>query len=1216
MRHLNKIVFLDSANIPYAEVKVDGNVHFSGTQGVGKSTVLRALLFFYNADKMRLGIQPGQKPFDEFYFPNSNSYIIYEVKTDKSAYCILAFRSQGKVAYRFIDAPYKKEWFVEEDGRVESDWVTIRERLKGIDHTGKIDTLETYRDIIFGNTRYRDHRYDKYAIVESPKYQNIPRSIQNVFLNSKLDANFVKNTIIESMSDQTTTIHLDIFRNLVRDFEREYKEINCWFKKDSNGVVVVRSKADIVIKTYRTFVALGSQMQQLWHQLNYVVKRSKDQIPQYEDEIKDLKKALDAIGNKLKEMEFLYQQEHDKLSGQISILKDHLDTIKKKLEEYERINIREILDEDSREPLIQGELKQEEELLKKLSAEYQSVTERYEALFKVLDNEWTTYELEMKEILQRHRGELQNKQSEFQKSKEERTKTIEADYQQWLEKSEERRESFQEAFNRADKQRSQLKYYHPLQAKMDEAKQKISQLEQDESRYKADLELVKNKLKSTRNEAQLKHEQIEKDYDVKLKQVHQALEEQKKALEETNQLLSRWEGSLYEWLAKNKPGWENTIGKVIDEQNVLYAQGLKPQLADGESLCGVTLDWDSIPTHHRTPDDYRELQKEQEKTIAETENAISELQSQQKQELEKCVKNYNGIIRDFKQKEESLTLQIEQCPRLIRDAKTSLHKIEQEEQELIKTEEEKRDKAFNRAHLDLEHEKEEQKKRRNTKNAEIEKVKKECDQQIYALQMEFNDFRQQQEENKKGKKAEIDSRRRHYEQQEREELNGKGADTNAIDRCKAEIRRLNDILRRISEHKKDVYGYQKDEKEYFSHEAEWQMSKAKLEAQEKEDKSHYEAERKNVELQKKDKLDSLKKKEEELRKTQEGLRQYDNLCQIERCIPNAYLQDIEEEKTLDTCSNLVTRMRGAVTEKRQKQTELNRAVNAFNTHFSADNTFHFIIPQFDEDYLEYAVNLQDFVENNKIEDFRSRVSSHFTQILESVSREVGMLMKHSAEIRGIINKINNDFQKKNFAGVIRSIEMKSEDSDDRLMSALKTIHDFTQQNVLNIGNANLFSGDDRDKVNEKVVHYIMKFVENLEKEPARKELTLSDTFRLRFRIVENDNSTGWVERITNVGSDGTDILVKAMINIMLINVFKEQASRKNGDFIIHCMMDEIGKLHPTNVKGILQFANQRNIYLINSSPMSYNADIYKHNYLMTKDIKSKTRITRLITKQG
>ena len=54
MRYLNKIIFLNSAHVPYAEVKLDGNVHFIGTQGVGKSTLLRAVLFFYNADKLRL----------------------------------------------------------------------------------------------------------------------------------------------------------------------------------------------------------------------------------------------------------------------------------------------------------------------------------------------------------------------------------------------------------------------------------------------------------------------------------------------------------------------------------------------------------------------------------------------------------------------------------------------------------------------------------------------------------------------------------------------------------------------------------------------------------------------------------------------------------------------------------------------------------------------------------------------------------------------------------------------------------------------------------------------------------------------------------------------------------------------------------------------------------------------------------------------------------
>ena len=57
MRNLNRIIFINSANIPYADdIYLDGNVHFIGTQGVGKSTVLRAILFFYNADTQKLGI--------------------------------------------------------------------------------------------------------------------------------------------------------------------------------------------------------------------------------------------------------------------------------------------------------------------------------------------------------------------------------------------------------------------------------------------------------------------------------------------------------------------------------------------------------------------------------------------------------------------------------------------------------------------------------------------------------------------------------------------------------------------------------------------------------------------------------------------------------------------------------------------------------------------------------------------------------------------------------------------------------------------------------------------------------------------------------------------------------------------------------------------------------------------------------------------------------
>ena len=200
MRYLNKVIFLNSAHVPYAEVKVDGNVHFIGTQGVGKSTLLRAVLFFYNADKLRLGIPKEKMNFDTFYLPYANSYIIYEVMRENGAYTVVVTKSMGRAAFRFIDTPYRKEWFVNGENEVSADWSEIRTRISnsGSNASSLVSGYDMFRDIIFGNNRKPEMvQFRKYAIVESPRYQNIPRTIQNVFLNSKLDAERYHHTVNE-----------------------------------------------------------------------------------------------------------------------------------------------------------------------------------------------------------------------------------------------------------------------------------------------------------------------------------------------------------------------------------------------------------------------------------------------------------------------------------------------------------------------------------------------------------------------------------------------------------------------------------------------------------------------------------------------------------------------------------------------------------------------------------------------------------------------------------------------------------------------------------------------------------------------------------------------------------------------------------------------------------------------------------------------------------
>jgi len=165
MRYLSKIIFIESANIKYSEVNVDGNVHFIGTQGVGKSTILRALLFFYNANQQKLGIPVGKKTFVDFYFPFQNSYIIYEVIRETGPFCVLVFKSQGRVCFRFFDTSYDKEYFIDGEGKIFESWDKIKMAFgKNINYTKKIDRYEDYRNILYGNSQGLDPAFRKYSI--------------------------------------------------------------------------------------------------------------------------------------------------------------------------------------------------------------------------------------------------------------------------------------------------------------------------------------------------------------------------------------------------------------------------------------------------------------------------------------------------------------------------------------------------------------------------------------------------------------------------------------------------------------------------------------------------------------------------------------------------------------------------------------------------------------------------------------------------------------------------------------------------------------------------------------------------------------------------------------------------------------------------------------------------------------------------------------------
>ena len=605
MKYLNKIIFINSANIPYAEISIDGNVHFTGTQGVGKSTVLRALLFFYNADKHRLGIQQGQKPFDEFYFRQSNSHILYEVMRDNGAYTILVSRYQGHASWRFIDAPYQREWLIDDDKRVLSDWVKIRERIdKNVVVSARIESGVMFKDIIFGNTH--DHKYTRYALVQSAHYQNIPRSIQNVFLNTKLDADFVKNTIIQSMADEDLPIDLQTYRRLVTDFEREYDEIDCWFRQTRDGNYPVRQQALKIAEQGRKIVALDQQLLDVWHKLNHAVAECKQKIPLLDAEAEEVKTDITKEQNREKELTSEFDKEKDILNQELGAKKGKLKEIAQTKKDFEAMNIQEKLALASRETSIQNEVSNKQMLLNDLLKTNASIAEKYNIARDKLENARRAFENTQKEAYYQKQESLQKQVRRLDNERTKNRNAITESFNSWRHESDERLQRLLTEKNRADGALKELRLWHPKAEEIKQIVEQLQQLDMEEKKNTAQQTAVNSQIKQFSTEYEMKEAELKQNSRRDQEHIEGIRNQCREQITKIDDLLSHFDGSLYQWLIKNAEGWEDTIGKVVDEKQILYAQGLEPQLvAASDNLFGVKLNLDNIDAVHRTPDEYR-----------------------------------------------------------------------------------------------------------------------------------------------------------------------------------------------------------------------------------------------------------------------------------------------------------------------------------------------------------------------------------------------------------------------------------------------------------------------------------------------------------------------------------------------------------------------------------------------------------------------------------
>lgn len=1216
MRYLNRVVFIQSAHVPYAEINLDGNVHFIGTQGVGKTTLLRAILFFYNADKLKLGIQKEKKAFDAFYFEYPNSYIVYEVMRENGPFFIVAFRYQGRVAFRFVDTEYKKDFFVNSTGEVYSDWTAIRNAIgKDVYCSGIVDIYENYRDIIYGNRRAVKPQMYRFALSESANYQNIPRTIQNVFMNSKLDADEIKKTIISSLDDDEAFVDLTYYRSQVASFEQQFKDISLWYRKDGKGQVEIRNLADKVNGKYRDLLALGTAIKDACSQLRYAHRRDNEALPEIMRSITEQSEEYSRQTRLISEEEGKHDKQQQSLNREIGALDGKLKELKRLRSYYESIQIGKIIELVESEERLKAQMegcRSEKDILAKTS---EDIGLRYKLL---LDQLRLTFKEQMNDISSRKNHLKTDLDNAMMSARQQMLAAKDEIIVRYETETSELKDEVRNVSLEVEKLRHEIQSIagsHPLQERIEDIREQVRAQEQESGVKTQEKSYSKLLIDTLIKDCEKELVRIDAEYQTLASDIENKCNQLQQQADSYQELLKKSDGSFYRWLDDNVPDWKSNIGQIANQETILYNTGLSPVKTDDyeSSFYGVRLDLSSVHREILSPSDIEQKVAGLNEMIQGAKNGLQQAYENFEAEKSAIQKKYNARLRTEKDKLHDIEVVLSSIPSKIKTLNVKLSDAIAEEEKIKDVELSKVRSILEITQARLSELLAKENKLQESKSSKLSQIDKDIKAKLKTLKADYEERLREIESEENEIEAENTVKEREILERQQAELKGQGVDTDAFDRIARKISEIEATLKRINESRKTYYTYLTHKSELFDCEDEMKQNKNCLETKLRELDGKFELRYKQLKAKSDMISDRIRVLEDEQNGIQEGISQYNQFISDLHFCPQE-MSLASEIKTADRLLDILNRIRGLIVDRRDQKDVFRTFINRFKSHFSAQNTFNFkTYLESEEDYMAFARDLCEFIDNAKIDEYRTRISDRYGEILQRVAKEIGYLMEHSHQIDKVIADINADFRDKNFTGVIKKIALRSRQSNDQIMQLFMRIYRFVEENGFSIGEYNLFSSD-RDSTTDAIIDNLFAFAKALTQNDKMKVLTLSDTFRLEFQIIENDNDTGWIEKIANVGSDGTDILVKAMINIMLLNVFKAKISRKFGDFSLHCMMDEIGKLHPTNVKGILEFANMRNIRLINSSPMTYNVSEYKYTYLMSKDAQSNTSVVPLIAR--
>lgn len=645
---LQRIILIDSYLVGrVAEVDLSGHTNISGDNGAGKTSFLRLIPLFYGDQPRNLVVKTenGKVSFTEWYLPREGSYLVYEYLSHGELKMAVFIPKESAPFYQqlLVDTGYDESLFVDvsEYSILPARQLLVRLKGRGIAYQS-CSSVREYREIIMDGKRgasqyslcgrngnmstlvplftgmfHRSASFDDLAqVVQEYALNDLDTESRNNLENFVLHRERLTNTIQEynayhDLDNLKTSLNpLSEALGAHRENERKITSLLSAARSRAKQLQIeIDSTSDELKELDRIEIEEKNAHEQALSALSKTKEDNEKQRGPLVTERNDIKRSLiayekadmpmrkrrlDQLGEHENERN-LRKQELDRLDGDLADITTPIE------------DARKAENDQLREKRLSSATEQNQ-----LSAEEQSTAKKLRQRQKQEARALQQKQEHDRQILELQKGELEKDKVRLEERKKSPPIDAQLTQQEIL---------ADEYFNRA------------RQAAFDASKTQAAAQKLYEDSF------------TRRERANREYTEANRHFD--------AVEE------EHDRVLALRNGlpdSLITFLNSESPGWQSTLGKIIQPE-LLHRTDLSPEQvagADSEALFGITLNYSRLPEGQLTPQELQDrlnvLSKELEQAESRLNTAHKELESAHKH-LQKCTDEREHAVRQAQEAE-------------------------------------------------------------------------------------------------------------------------------------------------------------------------------------------------------------------------------------------------------------------------------------------------------------------------------------------------------------------------------------------------------------------------------------------------------------------------------------------------------------------------------------------------------------------------------------